>query len=97
VQVNVGPVIDRLFRKQCRVDAIDEVRADIGQRLALLRDVEKPRGPQVGHTGDLLHDVVDARRRHPGICARSRNRIADHFRIFAQQTRQSGDGCLSPS
>ena len=35
--------------------------------------------------------------RHPGICARSRNRIAEHFRIVAQQTRQGGDGRLPPS
>jgi hypothetical protein len=97
VQVNVGPVIDRLFRKQCRVDAIDEMRTHVGQRFPLLRNVEKPWGPLIGHPGDLLHDVVDACRRHPGICARSQNRIAKHFRIFAQQTCQSGDGRLSPA
>ena len=66
------------------MDAVDEVRADVGQRLPLLSGVKKPRGPQVGYTGDLLHDVVEACDRHPGICGRSGDRIAEHLRIVAQ-------------
>ena len=52
--------IDRGIGEERPLHQIDEVRADVGQRFALLLDVEEPGGPQVGHARHQLQDVVDA-------------------------------------
>src|SRR5215470_12060199 len=58
VQPNVPPIIERIVREQRLVHAIDEVRAGIGQALALYSDVKIPGWPPVRHAGHGLKQLV---------------------------------------
>ena len=91
------PPVDRLTGEQAVVHPVDEVRADIGEALALLGDVEIPGRALTRHARNLFHQMVhavDLDRRLGGAAGKRR---AEHVRVVYQRTHDLPDRIVPPA
>ncbi len=80
-QRELALVVDRLLREEQPRHQVDEVRRDVGERLALLAGVEEPGRPQVRRSRHQLQDVVRALHLHGRLALAARPDRARHLRV----------------
>ena len=66
---------------------VDEMRADIGERVALLPHVEIPGRTRVRDAGDDLHQVVRTGHRDPRFGQRAGDLLAENLGVAVEEVR----------
>ena len=81
--LNLFAIVDRLLWESSPLHKIDNMGADVGQSLAVLRDIEEPGGPLQRYARHDFHGMMNASGAHTRVGSRAALQFAEDIGIIS--------------